>query len=135
MEKIARGHGRVANIESRVLRILVLRPSPSAIFTILHSWQCFNWFIVLAGLFEQIAKMLLEAIERQVKQKVRSLALAHHSKAICHARLTICSLFNSRIGKIATKTSFCQECYVYLSKYTVFSGSWANTARRHKIWK
>ena len=42
-----------------------------------------------AGLFEQIAKVLLGAIERQVTQKVRSLAIADHSKAVCHARLTI----------------------------------------------
>ena len=51
-------------------------------FSILHSQQCFNWFIVLAGLFEQIVMVLLGAIERQVTQKVRSLALADHSKAV-----------------------------------------------------
>ena len=90
--------------------------------------------------FEQIAKALLGAIERQVTRMVRFLALADHSKAVCHARPKICSLFNSRIDQIATETSFCQECYIcpsvlYLPKCAVFSGSWANTARRHKIWK
>ena len=43
MEKIARGRGREANIARG---------------------ECFNWFIVLAGLFKQIAKVLLGAIER-----------------------------------------------------------------------
>ena len=102
--------------------------------------ECFNWFIVLAGLFEQIAKALLGAIEQQVTRMVRFLALADHSKAVCHARPKICSLFNSRIDQIATETSFCQECYIcpsvlYLPKCAVFSGSWANTAWCHKIWK
>ena len=59
------------------------RPSLSTIFSMLHSWQCFNWFIVLAGLFKKIAKVLLGAIEQQVTRKVFSLALADHSKAIC----------------------------------------------------
>ena len=84
MEKIARGRGREANIaQGEPSAILVSRPSPSAFFSILHSRQCFNWFIVLAGLFEQIAKVLLGPIKRQVTRKVRSLALADHSKAIC----------------------------------------------------
>ena len=63
--------------------LLGSRLSPSAIFSILHSRQCFNWFIVLAGLFKQIAKVLLGAIERQLTRKVRNLALADHSKAVC----------------------------------------------------
>ena len=37
----------------------------------------------LAGLFEQIAKVLLGAIEWQATQKECSLALADHSKAVC----------------------------------------------------
>ena len=64
MEKIARGRSREANIAQ-------------------GKQQCFNWFIVLASLFEQIGKILLGAIEWQSTRKVRSLALADHSKAVC----------------------------------------------------
>ena len=89
MEKIAQGHGREANIaqgEAELVPaiILVSRPSPSAFFPYCTRGSAIlNWFIVLAGLFEQITKVLLGAIERQVTRKVRSLALADHSKAVC----------------------------------------------------
>ena len=63
--------------------ILGSRLSPSVFFSILHLWQCFNWFIVLAGLFEQIVKVLLGDIERQSTRKVHNLALADHLKAVC----------------------------------------------------
>ena len=80
MEKIARGHGRETNIaQGEAKCYLGSRISLSAIFSTLHSRQC---FIVLAGLFEQIAKVLLGAIERQSTRKVRNLALADHSKAV-----------------------------------------------------
>ena len=45
--------------------------------------QCFNWFIVLAGLFEKIAKVLLRAIEWELTRKICSFALADHLKTIC----------------------------------------------------
>ena len=48
-----------------------------------EEWQCFNWFIVLVGLFEQITKVLLGANEQQVTVKVHSLALADNSKTVC----------------------------------------------------
>ena len=59
-----------------------LKTKPGCYFSILHLRQCFNWFIVLVGLFEEIAMVLLGAIERQLTQKVPSLALADHLKAI-----------------------------------------------------
>ena len=37
---------------------------PKRHLSTLHLQQCINWFIVLAGLFEQIVKVLLRAIER-----------------------------------------------------------------------
>ena len=84
MEKIARGHGREANIARGEAECYIsLETKPECYFSILHLWQCFNWFNVLAGLFEQIAKELLGAIERQVTRKVLSLVLADHSKALC----------------------------------------------------
>ena len=80
MEKIARGRGREANIARGEAKCYIsLETKPECYFSILHSRQCFNWFIVLAGVFEQIAKALLGAIERQVTQMVRSLALADHN--------------------------------------------------------
>ena len=56
MEKITLGLG----LKSRL--------SPSASFSILHSPQYFNWFIVLA-LYVRIAKVLLGATEWQSKSK------------------------------------------------------------------
>ena len=50
--------------------ILVLRPNPRGIFSILHLRHCSNWFVELAGLLEQIAKVLVGAIEWQVTLKV-----------------------------------------------------------------
>ena len=79
--KNSTGRGRAANITRGEAECYIsLETKPECI---LHSWQCFNWFIVLAGLFEKIAKVLLGAMEWQVTQKVRSLALADHSKAVC----------------------------------------------------
>ena len=84
MEKIARGHGRETNTARGEAECYIrLETKPECYFSILHSRQCFNWFIVLAGLFEQIAKVLLGAIERQSTRKVHNLALADHSKAVC----------------------------------------------------
>ena len=84
MEKIARGHGREANIaQGKAECYISLETKPECYFFLLHLQQCFNWFIVLAGLFELIAKVLLGAIEQQVTRKVHSLALADHSKAVC----------------------------------------------------
>ena len=67
MEKIARGYSREANIaRSEAECYISLETKPEYYFSMLHSRQCFNWFIVLAGLYEQIAMALLGAIERQV---------------------------------------------------------------------
>ena len=91
------------------------RPSPSAI---LHSHGStltglLYSRIVLVGLFKQTAKVLLGAIEQQ-------LTLSDHSKAICLPRLTISTLFNSRVGQIVTKYLFLQRV-LYLPKYAVFA--------------
>ena len=84
MEKIAQGRSQEANIARGEAECYIsLETKPECFFSILHSRQCFNWLIVLAGLFEQIAKMLLGAIEWQVTRKVCSLVLADHSKAVC----------------------------------------------------
>ena len=84
MEKIARGHSRETNIARGKAECYIrLETKPECYFPLVHSQQCFNWFIVLAGLFEQIAKVPLGATERQSARKVRNLALADDSKAVC----------------------------------------------------
>ena len=60
MEKIARGGGQETNIaQGKAECYIRLKPKPECYFSLLYSRQCFNWFIVLAGLFNQIAKVLL----------------------------------------------------------------------------
>ena len=92
--------------------------------------QCFNWFNVLAGLFEKIVKVLLGAIERQLTGKVGCRSIKSRLSALDQQFV----LFNSRIGQIVTELLFLPRV-LYLSKYAMFSRSWANTARHHKIWK
>ena len=63
---MARGRGQETNIARGEAKCYIrLETKPECFFSILHSWQCFNWFIALAGLFEQIAKVLLGATEWQ----------------------------------------------------------------------
>ena len=48
MEKIAQGHGRETNIARGKAECYIrLETTPECYFSILHKWQCFNWFIVL----------------------------------------------------------------------------------------
>ena len=79
MEKIARGRGRETNIALGEAECYIRLETKS---------ECYFFHIalaltVLAGLFEQIAKVLLGAIKQQSTRKVRNLALADHSKAVC----------------------------------------------------
>ena len=83
MENRVQGRCQPTNIERGEAQCYIrLETKPECYFSILHLQQCFNWFIVLAGLFEQIAKVLLGAIKWQVTQKVCSLAIADHSKTL-----------------------------------------------------
>ena len=83
MENRVRGRCQQTNIERGEAQCYIrLEIKPECYFSILHLQQCLNWFIVLAGLFEQIAKVLLGAIKWQVTQKVCGLAIADHSKTL-----------------------------------------------------
>ena len=69
---------------SRVLCCISLETKPESYFPHCTRGSALTaCFIVLAGLFKQIAKVLLRAIEWQVTRKVCSLTLADHSKALC----------------------------------------------------
>ena len=63
MEKIAQKRGQETNIPQ-------------------SERQCFNWFNVLAGLFEKIVKVLLGAIERQLTGKVGCRSIKSHLSAL-----------------------------------------------------
>ena len=66
MEKIARGHGREANIargEAECCISLETKPECHFFPYCTHGSALTGLFSVLAGLFEQIAKVLLGAIE------------------------------------------------------------------------
>jgi len=84
MEKIVLGLGLKPNIALGFTSCYIsLSTMPLRYFFHIALAAVLQLVIVLVGLFEQIARVLLGAIERQLTRKVCSFALANYSKAVC----------------------------------------------------